>query len=85
MAERLRGARHRLDPARVRRPRNRGQRSGPHRVLMDYVMYYMRSRTHLLLGKDTPSPLPITPPSAGRTVAIPEVGSLHHPYERIAA
>jgi len=52
---------------------------------MDYVMYYMRSRTHLLLGKDTPSPLPITPPSAGRTVAIPEVGSLHHPYERIAA
>jgi hypothetical protein len=45
----------------------------------------MRSRTHLALGKDTPSPRPVTPPSAGRIVAIPEVGGLHHRFDRIAA
>ena len=59
--------------------------AGLHRILRDYVAYYMRSRTHLALGKDTPSPRPVTPPSAGRIVAIPEVGGLHHRYDRIAA
>ena len=59
--------------------------AGLHRVLTDYVMYYLRSRTHLSLGKDTPSPRPVTPPSSGRIVAIPEVGGLHHRYDRIAA
>ena len=37
------------------------------------------------LGKDTPSPRPVTPPSARRTVAIPEVGGLHHRYDPVAA
>jgi dipeptidyl aminopeptidase/acylaminoacyl peptidase len=50
-----------------------------------YVAYYLRSRTHLALAKDTPSPRPVTPPSAGRIVAIPEVGGLHQRYDRIAA
>jgi putative transposase len=59
--------------------------AGLHRVLTDYVMYYLRSRTHLSLGKDTPSPRPVAPPSSGRIVAIPEVGGLHHRYDRIAA
>jgi transposase InsO family protein len=59
--------------------------AGLHRILRDYVAYYMRSRTHLALGKDTPSPRPVTPPSAGRIVALPEVGGLHHHYDRIAA
>jgi putative transposase len=59
--------------------------AGLHRVLTDYVMYYLRSRTHLSLGKDTPSPRPVTPPSSGRIVAIPEVGGLRHRYDRIAA
>jgi putative transposase len=45
----------------------------------------MRSRTHLALGKDTPNPRSVTPPSNGRIVAIPEVGGLHHRYNRIAA
>jgi len=58
--------------------------AGLHRILRDYVAYYMRSRTHLALGKDTPSPRPVTPPSAGRIVALPEVGGLHHHYDRIA-
>ena len=59
--------------------------AGLHRVLRAYVAYYMRSRTHLALGKDTPRPRPVTPPSAGRIVAIPEVGGLHHRFDRIAA
>jgi hypothetical protein len=50
-----------------------------------FVAYYIRSRTHLALGKDTPSPRPVTPPSAGRIVAIPEVSGLHHRFDRIAA
>jgi hypothetical protein len=59
--------------------------AGLQRVLTDYVAFYMRSRTHLALDKDTPCPRPVTPPSAGRIIAIPEVGGLHHRYHRIAA
>jgi len=58
--------------------------AGLHRTLADNVAYYMRSRTHLALDKDTPWPRPVTPPSAGRIVAIPEVGGLHHRFDRIA-
>ena len=59
--------------------------AGFRRVLTAYVAYYMRSPTHLGLGKDTPSLRPVTPPSTVRLVAIPEVGGLHHRYDRIAA
>jgi putative transposase len=59
--------------------------AGLHRVLRDYVAYYMRTRTHLGLDKETPCPRPVTSPSAGRIVAIPEVGGLHHRYDRVAA
>jgi len=59
--------------------------AGLRRMLTAYVTYYMRSRTHPGLGKDTPRPRPVTPPSAGRIVAIPEVGGLHHRYDRVAA
>jgi transposase InsO family protein len=59
--------------------------TGLQRILRDYIAYYMRSRIHLALDKDTPRPGPVTPPSAGRIVAIPEVGGLHHRYDRIAA
>jgi transposase InsO family protein len=58
---------------------------GLHRVLREYVSYYTRSRTHLALDKDTPQSRPVTPPSAGHIVATPEVGGLHHRYDRIAA
>jgi hypothetical protein len=54
-------------------------------VVAAYIAYYMRSRTHLAIGKDTPNPRPVTPLSAGGIVAIPEVGGLHHRYDRIAA
>lgn len=35
--------------------------------------------------KDAPIPRPVAPPRAGRVVAIPQVGGLHHRYERHAA
>jgi transposase InsO family protein len=55
------------------------------RVLTIYSRYYHRSRTHLGLDKDAPDPRPVSPPSAGPIIAIPEVGGLHHRYERQAA
>jgi hypothetical protein len=45
----------------------------------------MRSRTHLALGKDAPTSRPAMPPSAERIVATPQVGGLHHRYDRAAA
>jgi putative transposase len=59
--------------------------SGLRRILRSYFEYYERSRTHLSLGKDIPVGRPIQPVEAGRIVAIPQVGGLHHRYERIAA
>jgi putative transposase len=59
--------------------------AGLHRVLTAYVAYYMRSRTHLSLDKDSPTPRPVSPPTAGRIVAISEVNGLHHRYDRAAA
>ena len=41
--------------------------------------------THLSLDNDTPIPRAVMPPSDGAVVAIPEVGGLHHRYERRAA
>src|ERR1700719_1257469 len=55
------------------------------RVLSSYFQYHHKSRTHLSLGKDCPQPRPIQPPSAGKIIAFPEVGGLHHRYERRAA
>jgi putative transposase len=55
------------------------------RLIFAYVAYYHRSRTHLGLSKDTPDGRPVQSASAGRIVAIPEVGGLHHRYERRAA
>jgi transposase InsO family protein len=54
-------------------------------VLSSYVCYYNATRTHWALDKDAPVGRPIDPPSAGKTiVAIPQVGGLHHRYERRA-
>jgi transposase InsO family protein len=54
-------------------------------ILKAYFLYYHRTRTHLSLGKDAPDPRPVQPPSAGEIVAFPEVGGLHHRYERRVA
>jgi transposase InsO family protein len=58
--------------------------AGLRTILKSYVAYYERSRTHLSLNKDTPIPRPVLS-SDGAVVAIPEVGGLHHRYERRAA
>jgi putative transposase len=55
------------------------------RVLSSYIDYYQRTRTHLSLDKDCPDPRPIMPPLIGKVIAIPQVGGLHHRYERLAA
>jgi putative transposase len=54
-------------------------------VLRDYLEYYQHSRTHLALDKDPPVSRLIAPPSAGRVVATPPVGGLHHRCDRVAA
>ena len=55
------------------------------RTLGLYFDYYHRSRTHLSLKKDSPEPRSVQLPETGRVVAIPQVGGLHHRYERRAA
>jgi hypothetical protein len=49
------------------------------------VDFYLHSRTHLALDKDPPISRSVAPPSAGRVVATPQVGGLHHRYDRVAA
>jgi len=55
------------------------------RVLSTYVDYYHRTRTHLSLDKDCPESRPIWPPANCNVIAFPQVGGLHHRYERRAA
>jgi putative transposase len=59
--------------------------AGLSRILTRYLAYYHQSRTHLSLAKDSPQPRPIAPPTLGSVVAIPQVGGLHHRYDRRAA
>jgi transposase InsO family protein len=53
------------------------------RTLTLYFRYYHGSRTHLALDKQCPLPRAVS--RTGRIVKIPQVGGLHHRYERIAA
>ena len=53
------------------------------RLLRKYFVYYHRSRTHLSLDKDAPEPRAVM--KQGTIIAIPQVGGLHHRYERVAA
>lgn len=55
------------------------------RHLRMFLDYYHRSRTHLALAKDSPVPRPIQLSDAGGIISIPQVGGLHHRYERRAA
>jgi putative transposase len=52
------------------------------RTLRSYFSYYHRSRLHLSLQKDSPESRRVQ--SVGTVTAFPEVGGLHHRYERIA-
>jgi len=55
------------------------------RILKTYFEYYEHSRTHLSLDKDAPASRTIQHPELGRVTALPQVGGLHHRYERRAA
>jgi putative transposase len=55
------------------------------RILKSYIDYYLGSRTHLSLAKDAPTTRVVQGPEAGQIVEIPQVGGLHHRYERRAA
>ena len=55
------------------------------RHLSAYVAYYHTTRTHLALQKDCPETRPVQPVERGPIVSLPEVGGLHHRYERRAA
>ena len=55
------------------------------RHMKSYVQYYHETRTHLSLEKDTPASRSVQPPELGQVVALPQVGGLHHRYERRAA
>jgi putative transposase len=56
-----------------------------YRRIQSFLAYYHESRTHLSLNKDAPETRAVQTADAGRVVAIPQVGGLHHRYERRAA
>ncbi len=60
-------------------------RSHLHHLLKNNFAYYHRWRTHLALDKETPQARRVQSPDEGKIVAFPEVGGLHHRYERRAA
>jgi putative transposase len=55
------------------------------RVLTEYFRYYHHWRTHRALDMDCPRPRPVQRPGVGPIQEVPEVGGLHHHYERRAA
>jgi putative transposase len=55
------------------------------RILTCYFNYYHRWRTHLSLEMDSPESRSLQLPALGKVVQFPEVGGLHHHYERLAA
>ena len=57
------------------------------RLLVDYIGYYHDDRTHLGLGKATPTARQkvMRPDGAAAVVGLPRVGGLHHRYEWRAA
>ena len=53
------------------------------RALSSYAEYYHHTRTHLSLDKDCPHSRAVQL-RRGRGIALPQVGGLHHRYERLA-
>jgi putative transposase len=53
------------------------------RLLREFLDYYHRDRTHLALGKDSPSGRTVWPPSSpsASVTSVPRIGGLHHRYE----
>ena len=59
--------------------------AGLRRMLSAYFSYYHETRPHLSLDKDAPESRKVQPPELGKVISIPQVGGLHHRYERRAA
>jgi transposase InsO family protein len=55
------------------------------RIVRNFLSYYHGARTHLALDKDAPEPRSVQASAHGRVIEFPEVGGLHHRYERRAA
>jgi transposase InsO family protein len=55
-----------------------------YRHVKSFLAYYHESRTHLSLSKDSPEPRPVHSAECGAVVAMPQIGGLHHRYERRA-
>lgn len=55
------------------------------RVLTEYFEYYNRYRVHQSLEMDAPDGRPVQVVNEGKVIAIPQIGGLHHRYERRAA
>jgi putative transposase len=53
-----------------------------HHLLTNSVAYYHTWRTHRALDMDAPKARPVQPPRRGSIQEVPEVGGLHHHYER---
>ena len=54
------------------------------RSIVSSALFYIRSGRPTA-AKDCPEPRPACPPGAGKIIAFPRVGGLHHRYERLAA
>jgi hypothetical protein len=55
---------------------------GLRKVLKEYFRYYDECRPHESLGKNSPTPRAIELGKKGPVLSIPEVGGLHHRYQR---
>ena len=54
------------------------------RLLRSYLAYYNATRPHQSLYNNSPHPREVQTRAGGRIVAIPQVGGLHHRYQRAA-
>jgi hypothetical protein len=55
------------------------------RALARHFRYYHGWPAHQALGMDTPTGRPVQHQDHGKVVEVPELGGLHHHYERRAA
>jgi len=55
------------------------------RIIASYLRYCHAARTHLALEKYAPNGDAVHPPDAGKVVALPYLGGVHHEYVRLAA
>jgi transposase InsO family protein len=54
------------------------------RLVRQHAAYFNEDRPHMSLDGDAPVTRPIEHPPAGRVIALPRIGGLHHGYRRAA-